>query len=67
MPIKEFYQNGKRVSIGFDSLEEIYVFKHRPDLLTSETPIEHNVNDEQRRELAKDPEFIKWYKKMKGT
>jgi len=67
MTIKEYYQNGKKVGIGFDSIFELFAHTNRPDLLTPMTPIEGYVNDKQRKEMTEDPQWKEFYKKYKGV
>lgn len=65
MTIKKYYQNGKLTSVGFDSLEEIFAFRNKPNILTEDTPTDFHLKDKERAKIHQDPEFKKFKEKFK--
>lgn len=66
MPVHNYYKDGKLVGRGFDSLEEVYACLKNPSLLTSKAMDETLIlEDEKRRKLQEDAEFLEWKARVK--
>ncbi len=66
MTLKKWYQKGKLVSIGFDTLEEIFAYQNNPDLLEDIPSHESKLKEGAREIIYKDPKFKEFRNKQGG-
>jgi len=64
MTIKKYYQKGKLVSVGFDSLKEVFVYQNNPDLLEEIPSNELILKEGLGKAINDDPEYKKFRKSL---